>query len=566
MKNLSLAGKMSLVFAILILVSVIIAVVGINRMGAVYDKVEYNADISEKLALTYDIQMGMTDVIRTEKNFIIEYNAANNAEWVKKRDEHYGEYKDAIKKIEAISTPEAKKQWEDLDVKFDNYYEGAKIVFNLLADVDTNIIVSNDTSPRAQKMRIDFMKAIHQSLDDNTVRVKKAEDVQDALVEHYKKQKEDAKTQAAADYSRTKMIVTLSSVIGILAGIALAVIILRSVISSISKVMDGLTSGADQVSSASSQLSETSQQMAEGASEQAASIEETSSSLEEISSMTKHNADNANVVNGIMVESKKATDTGVAEMKNMIAAMGEIKKASDDIAKIIKTIEEIAFQTNLLALNAAVEAARAGEAGKGFAVVAEEVRNLAQRAAAASKDISGLIQNAVEKTNAGNSITERVAKSLDEIAIQIKKAGDLAAEVASASNEQAQGVEQINKAVTQMDAVTQANAAGAEEAASSSEELSAQAEILTNFVSELGEIVYGAGQATNKDNEHKQKAVPKKAEKHFGKVAHAPLMAKPKGLPKPKAEMRKPASESRTAKTIRADEVIPFGDEGMDDF
>jgi methyl-accepting chemotaxis protein len=224
-------------------------------------------------------------------------------------------------------------------------------------------------------------------------------------------------------------------------------------------------------------------------SQQASSIEQTSASLEEISSMTQHNAENANAVDNIMTDGRKSVETGVAEMKEMITAMSDIKSASNDIAKIIKVIEEIAFQTNLLALNAAVEAARAGEAGKGFAVVAEEVRNLAQRASSASKDISGLIQNAVAKTDAGNSITERVAKSLDDIASKIKKAGNLAAEVASASKEQTQGIEQINAAVTQLDSVTQSNAATAEESASASEELNAQAETMRQLSFDLSKTI-----------------------------------------------------------------------------
>jgi methyl-accepting chemotaxis protein len=294
--------------------------------------------------------------------------------------------------------------------------------------------------------------------------------------------------------------------------------------------------------------------MAEGASEQAAAIEQTSSSLEEIASMTKNNSENANNVNSIMVVGKRSVDDGVAKMKDMVVAMGEIKKSSDDIAKIIKTIEEIAFQTNLLALNAAVEAARAGEAGKGFAVVAEEVRNLAQRAAGASKDISGLIQNAVEKSNTGNNITEQVAKALDEIASQIKKAGDLAAEVAAASVEQAQGVEQINKAVTQMDSVTQQNAANAEEAASSSEELSAQAEVLNGNVENLTAVVFGFDRQRD-GHAAVMTARPARASfkaPQIRRPAVHMLKAKPKGLGAPKPA--KPAAKP-------AEDVIPFDDD-----
>jgi methyl-accepting chemotaxis protein len=553
--------KMSAVFALLIFVSVIISIVSINRMSAIYEKVVYNSEIAEKLALTYDLQMSMTDIIRVEKNFIIEYNAANNEGWLKKRDEAHAGFNEKIEKIKAISSESAKKEWEDLQAKFENYYEGVKIVFFLCADLDTNMVASNDTSAKTMKMRVDFMKAIHQSMDDNKVRITKAEDVMDGLVSRYKKQKDDAKVEAAAAYSQTKIIVSVSAIIGILAGLGLAVIILRSVTKKITEVMGGLVEGAGQVSSASGQLSETSQQMAEGASEQAAAIEETSSSLEEIASMTKNNSESANNVNSIMGEGKKSVDVGVGRMKEMVTAMGEIKKSSDDIAKIIKTIEEIAFQTNLLALNAAVEAARAGEAGKGFAVVAEEVRNLAQRAASASKDISGLIQNAVDKSNTGSHITEQVAKALDEIAGHIKKAGDLAAEVAAASNEQAQGVEQINKAVTQMDSVTQQNAANAEEAASSSEELSAQAEVMNGNVEQLSEVVFGAGH-NGSGNGHGAVMTARPPARAMLKAPQikrpAPhiLQAKPKGLAGPK-----PAPKPVAKQTKPVEDVIPFDDD-----
>ncbi|MBI3794885.1 MAG: methyl-accepting chemotaxis protein [Nitrospinae bacterium] len=554
MNKLSLSMKMSAVFAILILVAITISVVSLNRMSAVYDKVETNAMIGEKFALTYDVLGNMGDLIRVEKNFINEYDVSNHPTWIKKRDEKYASVKEGIEKVKAISMPATKKLWDDYGANFDNYFEGVKIVYAMAGDVDMKAVVSSDTSPKTMKMRADFLTAIRQSMGDNKARVAKAEDVLDEIVGVYKKQKEEAKKSAAEAYSQTKLIVSASAIVGILAGLGLAVIILRSVTNKISEVMDGLVEGSGQVSAASGQLSQTSQSMAEGASEQAASIEETSSSLEEIASMTKKNSGNADNVNAIMTDGKKSVDNGVAKMKEMVVAMGDIKKSSDDIAKIIKTIEEIAFQTNLLALNAAVEAARAGEAGKGFAVVAEEVRNLAQRAAAASKDISSLIQNAVDKSNNGSAITGEVAKALDEIAGQIVKAGNLAAEVAAASNEQAQGVEQINKAVTQMDSVTQQNAANAEEAASGSEELSAQAELMNGNVEQLAAVVFGEGHQMGNGSGRPSLGAPKPRMALIATQAKRPVpLIRPKGLPAPRS--------AKTAPKGPAEDVIPFGDE-----
>jgi len=207
--------------------------------------------------------------------------------------------------------------------------------------------------------------------------------------------------------------------------------------------------------------------------------------------MTKQNADNAVEANTLAAEAKKAAANGSEAMTRMDGAIKDIQKSSDETAKIIKVIDEIAFQTNLLALNAAVEAARAGEAGKGFAVVAEEVRNLAMRSAEAAKNTSNLIEQSVNNSRNGVQICGEVKSALDEIVGGIAKTTDLVGEIAAASKEQAQGVDQINTAVSQMDKVTQQNAANAEESASASEELSAQAESMNHVVDQLVILVEG---------------------------------------------------------------------------
>jgi methyl-accepting chemotaxis protein len=191
-------------------------------------------------------------------------------------------------------------------------------------------------------------------------------------------------------------------------------------------------------------------------------------------------------------QARQAGDLGVKDTADMMGAMDDIKRSSADIAKIIKTIDEIAFQTNILALNAAVEAARAGEAGAGFAVVADEVRNLAQRCAQAAKETAGKIEDAVQKSAKGADISAKVAKSLEEIVGKARQVDEMAGEVASASQEQNQGIAQVSTAVTQMDHVTQSNSASAEESASAAEELAAQAETLKAAVAELLLMVGGA--------------------------------------------------------------------------
>jgi len=265
----------------------------------------------------------------------------------------------------------------------------------------------------------------------------------------------------------------------------------------LNRAIEGLTNGAEQVASGSGQVASSSQQLSEGASEQAASIEETSSSLEEMSSMTKQNADNANQADNLMKEANQIVSKANDSMSDLTVSMEEISKASQETSKIIKTIDEIAFQTNLLALNAAVEAARAGEAGAGFAVVADEVRNLAMRAADAAKNTAELIEGTVKKVNDGGELVATTNDAFTKVAESSAKVGELVGEIAAASNEQAQGIGQVNSAVTEMDKIVQQNAANAEESASASEEMNAQAEQMRGFVQDLIALVGGSakGQA-----------------------------------------------------------------------
>lgn len=259
----------------------------------------------------------------------------------------------------------------------------------------------------------------------------------------------------------------------------------RSIAKPISRVVAGLGEGAAQVASASSQVSSASQQLAEGASEQAAAIEETSSSIEELSSMVKQNAGNAGEANRLMEEAKRIVERASKSMGNLTQSMEAISTASEDTQKIIKTIDEIAFQTNLLALNAAVEAARAGEAGAGFAVVADEVRNLAMRAADAAKNTAGLIEATVRKVREGSESVTATSRELSDIVVSVNKSGELVGEIAAASSEQAQGIQQISQAVSEMEEVVQRNSATAEESAAAAEEMHAQAEQMKAYVTEL---------------------------------------------------------------------------------
>ncbi len=297
---------------------------------------------------------------------------------------------------------------------------------------------------------------------------------------------------------------------------------IRSTTGPLNRVINGLASASEQVTSFSSQSAASSQALAEGASEQAASLEETASSLEEMANMNRQNSDNAEQAEILVRETITLAEQGGAAMGRMGDAISEIKNSSDQTAKIIKTIDEIAFQTNLLALNAAVEAARAGDAGRGFAVVAEEVRNLAQRSAAAAKDTNELIDSSQEKAELGVKVAGEVENSLTDIQSSILKINELVRDVATASKQQSGGIDQLNMAVSQMDSSTQNNAANAEETSATSEELSAQAQELNAMVSELIVIV-GTGRGNGHGNGSKRHRVDRqKTTSQFSAVKHRP--------------------------------------------
>jgi len=271
----------------------------------------------------------------------------------------------------------------------------------------------------------------------------------------------------------------------VVSGGLLAFFIVRGVNKSLTQAVIELSEGTSQVTSASSQVSGSSQSLAQGASEQAASLEQTSASGAEMAATTRKNSESSQQAAEHMRIVSQSVATANNTLADMTASMEEIGSSSGKISKIIKVIDEIAFQTNILALNAAVEAARAGEAGMGFAVVADEVRNLAQRSAQAAKDTASLIEDSILKSTEGSKKLGEVAASIRSITEGAGKVKTLIDEVEASSKEQAQGIEQISKAVAQMEEVTQRSAASAEETASASEELNAQSQALMAVVGTL---------------------------------------------------------------------------------
>jgi methyl-accepting chemotaxis protein/methyl-accepting chemotaxis protein-1 (serine sensor receptor) len=298
-----------------------------------------------------------------------------------------------------------------------------------------------------------------------------------------------AASEASANKSTRSMAATVTLMV-LAFGVGIGVLlVVRHANGSLKVLSSRIADSAAHVASAAKQVSAASQSLAQGASEQAASLEETSASTEEIVSITRKNADHASEVAGLMQKTEQDSSESNRTLDRMVEQMKEIDGSSHKIARIIKVIDEIAFQTNILALNAAVEAARAGEAGLGFAVVADEVRNLAQRSAQAARDTAALIEESIATAGDGNARLDQMAgavRSMTQSAIRVKSLVD---EVNLGSQEQTRGMEQISRAIVQMEQVTQRTAAGAEQGASAGAELDGHASTLRDLVHEMHQMV-----------------------------------------------------------------------------
>ncbi len=475
MRNLSFSSKLTWLFTLTLGLSLLIGFIGLGGIKHTF----------QGLRTVYQDRV----IPLTQLKMIVDSYAVDVVDAANKANAGLFTPTQAIESVERARRI-IKEQWDaylatQLTAEENLLIEEAQVLMRA-ADLDTEKLLGAlsalDQVESARGKLYEFDGPLYTTIDPISEQITKLVDLQLRVAgEEY--------SAAQTRYKRTVNGVVLLIILGG-GGMAVVVcLIMRRATRVLTQTAESLSQGALQIASASGLVSSSSQSLAEGASEQAASLEEISSSVEELASMTKRNADNAQSGKTSSGEARAAAESGAMEMEHMQTAMKAIQQSSNDISKIIKTIDEIAFQTNILALNAAVEAARAGEAGAGFAVVADEVRSLAQRSAVAAKETADKIEDATKRSAQGVAISGRVASGLQQILVKAREVDQLVGEVATASQEQSEGISQINMAISQMDKVTQANAATAEETASAAEELNAQSEELRNTSQQLAALV-----------------------------------------------------------------------------
>jgi methyl-accepting chemotaxis protein/methyl-accepting chemotaxis protein-1 (serine sensor receptor) len=476
--NMTVGKKFSLACVALVLLTIVLGAFSIHSIGGIQTNLQ--VIVVDSLPGVYEMSMLDSSAFEMRGNF-----------WKHIATEDKGD-KAAIER----ATEQVKQKFQEYATTYEKTItqaEDRQLFANIKPAYDRYLAAWEEVAElsRAGKMAEAIAK-YKATADPALIALKEAIH---AEVDWNKKQGDKNAEAASATVSQARLWSGLLLAISVLLGSLLAFLITRSVNKALSQAISELSDGAQQVASAASQVSSSSQSLAQGSSEQAASLQETSASSEEINSMARKNTENSQAGSVEMAKAAQLVADSNTRLEEMVASMKDITDSSSKISKIIKVIDEIAFQTNILALNAAVEAARAGEAGMGFAVVADEVRNLAQRCAQAAKDTSALIEESIEKSAVGSRNLGLVAEGIKAITASANHMKTLVDEVNLGSQEQARGIEQIGKAITQMEQVTQTTAANAEESASAAEELNAQSETLKDIVDRLTAMVGGGGAA-----------------------------------------------------------------------
>ena len=492
MKTWTISRRVIAGFATMLLIIIALGVFSLWRLTGLAQNLAYLADnaLPSILLLEESASLSRDNLISLER-LDPSNTAARNAELEQKIATNKARVDELQKTYEALIS----------DAEDRRLFEETKRARDAMATARTQALelVHEGKTEKSQKMTEEVVVPDYE----------KYLDAIDAHVEYNRKLGASNADNGKASALLSVRLIAAALGLAVLLTIVLAWRISRSTNRALNDITVNLDRGALQTASAARQVSTASQTLASGASEQAASVEETSTSLEQMSSMIRATAENAEKAKELAAEARSVAATGSSTMVDMTQAMGAIESSSAEVAKIVKNIDEIAFQTNILALNAAVEAARAGEAGAGFAVVADEVRSLAQRSAAAAKETANKIEAAIASSRKGSQCTAKVEELLTQIADKVNSTDSLVAEIATAAREQAQGIEQINAAIAQMDKVSQSNSASAEESASAAEELDAQAETLKDLVAKLRLLVDGQVAAVSPSSVSSQRLLPK---------------------------------------------------------
>jgi len=505
LNNIKVGSRLALAFGLLLFIMAAISATGVWRLQGLAETTHQLGTIdNEKLKMAVQWRQTIDlNWIRTRAS-IMDADTSRIPLWQADMDKT-SEISNASRKrlVELVQTEEGKKLLASIDAAREAYRTPrAAVLKRRQAGEDVTAVLERELKPLAEA----YSESIHK------------------LEEQQQKLYDAALVRAEENAAQGRLILVVGAVLALLLGAASAFVLTRSItgplrqaarsarfiadgdltqpvhstgrdeaaelLQALKTMQDNLVgivgnvrSGTDTIATASSEIAAGNHDLSSRTEQQASSLEETAASMEELTSTVKQNADNARQANQLAVSASSVAVKGGTVVAEVVGTMGAINASSRKIVDIIGVIDGIAFQTNILALNAAVEAARAGEQGRGFAVVAAEVRNLAQRSAAAAKEIKTLIDDSVSKVEEGSSQVAEAGKTMDEIVDSVKRVTDIMAEITAASQEQTSGIEQINQAITQMDQVTQQNAALVEQAAAAASSLQEQASGLSQVVS-----------------------------------------------------------------------------------